>query len=104
MILVQSDLQSASYICSPVTCLSKVLLYVKMLLSIVLKNIDGAGPAYECLQQLETAMREALTTLGKLPQQADADEMAARLQSSLGRASAMQASLHATLESSSAGR
>lgn len=63
-----------------------------------------AGPAQECLQQLTTALQEAIGTLHKLPQRAGAERMAARVNDTLGRVSAMQASLHANLDSSSAGR
>ncbi len=42
--------------------------------------------------------------LSKLPQQADAQQIAGSLQGSLDKVSAMQTSLHASLDSSSAGR
>ena len=77
---------------------------MKWLLSTVTEYTNDAGPAHECLQQLQTALQEAVTTLGRLPQQTDTEQMAARLRSSLHRVSAMQASLHASLEKSSAGR
>ena len=49
-------------------------------------------------------MQQALSMLSKLPQQADAERIAGSLQGSLDKASAMQASLHTSLDSSSAGR
>lgn len=65
-----------------------------------------AGPARECLQSLAGALQEASDAVSRAQQlqQGAAEEVAAELKGSLDRVHAMQATLQASLHSSSAGR
>ena len=65
-----------------------------------------AGPAQECLQILAGALQEASEAVSRAQQlqQGAADKVAAELEGSLNRVHAMQATLQASLNSSSAGR